>query len=143
MKTAKILEIGKPREWEWPHGRLYYIPLKLDNGENISLGKKKEDAFKVGDTVSYEVVDEWKKWREVTENNYKPKASNPDNNVWAMIGMAMKLAFEHMYDKKNYTETYQLAVRIFEDSMQLFDTYTKGKSESKIEDSTENDNLPF
>lgn len=59
-----------------------------------------------------------------------------------MIGMAMKLAFEHLYDKTNYKETYQLGVRIFEDCMQLFEEYTKGKSENKSEDNDEA-NLPF
>jgi hypothetical protein len=57
--------------------------------------------------------------------------------------MAFKLAFEHMYDKKNYEETKVLAIRIFEDAMAVFDNYQKGKSESKLEDSTDKDSLPF
>jgi hypothetical protein len=57
--------------------------------------------------------------------------------------MAFKLAFEHMYDKKNYEETKVLAIRIFEDAMAVFDNYQKGKSESKLEDSTDKDQLPF
>ena len=144
MKTAKITEIVKVNKWDkWEHWPIYYISLKLDNNELITLGKKKEDAFKVGDTVNYEVVEEGKKWKEVKENPFKSKASNPDNNVGAMIGMAMKLAFEHLYDKTNYNETYQLAVRIFEDSMQLFDNYTKGKSDSNSEEDNDNSQLPL
>jgi hypothetical protein len=57
--------------------------------------------------------------------------------------MAFKLAFEQMYDKKNYEETKVLAIRIFEDAMAVFDNYQKGKSESKLEDSTDKDSLPF
>ena len=144
MKTAKITEITKVNKWDkWEHWPIYYISMKLDNNETITLWKKKEDAFKVGDTVNYEVVEEGKKWKEVKENPFRPKANNSDNNIWAMIGMAMKLAFEHLYDKTNYQETYQLGVRIFEDSMQLFENYTKGKSETKEEESAENDQLPF
>lgn len=146
MKTAKITEITKVNEWKWPNGIIYYINMKLDNNEEISLWKKSKDAFKVWDTVNYEMIEEngKTKYKEVKENNFRPRpAYNPDNNVWAMIGMAFKLAFEHMYDKKNYEETKILAIKIFEDAMAVFDNYQKGKSESKIEDSTENDNLPF
>jgi hypothetical protein len=56
--------------------------------------------------------------------------------------MAMKLAFEQLYDKTNYNEVIQLATRIFEDAMEIYENYGK-KSETKIEDSTENDDLPF
>ena len=141
MKTAKITEIIKVNEWKWPKGTIYYINMKLDNDDTISLGKKKSDAFKVGDTVTYEVVEEWKKWREVKENPFPKKSYNSEsNNVWAMIGMAMKLAFEHLYDKTNYTETYNLGVRIFEDSMALWEKYNKG---NKSEETNEDSNLPF
>ena len=144
MKTAKILEIWKVNEWKWPNGIIYYISLKLDNWENISLWKKSKDAFKVGDQISYEVVEEWKKWKEVKENNFRPKTNyNPEaTNKGAMVWMAMKLAFEQLYDKTNYNEVIQLATRIFEDAMEIYENYGK-KSESKIEDSTENDDLPF
>jgi hypothetical protein len=47
-----------------------------------------------------------------------------------------------LYDKTNYQETIQLATRIFEDAMAMYENYWK-KPESKIEDSTENDELPF
>lgn len=142
MKTAKITEIWKAKKWEWPHGDVYYIPLTLDNGEKIQLGKKSETAFKVWDTISYEVVEEGKKWKEVKENPFKPRSYNSDNNVGAMIGMAMKIAFEHLYDKTNYNETFQLATRIFEDSMWLLESYGK-KPENKLEEDNEDQNLPF
>jgi hypothetical protein len=58
-----------------------------------------------------------------------------------MVWMAMKLAFEQLYDRTNYNEVIQLATRIFEDAMAIYENYWK--SESKSEDSTENDNLPF
>lgn len=54
--------------------------MKLDNEDTISLGKKKADAFKVGDTVNYEVVEEGKKWKEVKENPFKPRYNSEANN---------------------------------------------------------------
>ena len=142
MKTAKIVKVTI-NEWEWQYGKMYSHVMELDNGENIKLNKKKDNSFKVWDTVSYEEIWDGKRKEVKEEKSFRPKAMNNDNNVWAMIWMAMKLAFEHLYDKSNYNETYNLAVRIFEDSMALLENYWKNKSESKIEDSTENDDLPF
>ena len=146
MKTAKITEITKVNEWKWPNGTIYYINMKLDNNEEISLWKKSKDAFKVGDTVNYEMVEEngKTKYKEVKENNFRPRQSyNPEaNNKSATIWMAMKIAFEVLYDKTNYQETIQLATRIFEDAMAMYENYGK-KSESKLEDNNDDIELPF
>ena len=141
MKKSKILEIWKPRKWEWPHGDVFYIPLKLENWENISLGKKSESAFNVWDIVCYETLEEWKKWKEVKENPFTANRQtfNQQQNIGAMVWMSVKLAFEVMYDKKNYVETMNLAKQIFEDAMKMFESYNK----SEWEESTEGDNLPF
>ena len=131
MKTAKILEIWTPRKWEWPHGDVFYIPLKLDNWENISLGKKSESAFKVWDTVNYEVVEEGKKWKEVKENPFVKKSFNPDSNKGAMVWMALKIAFECFYDKQqeNFKETIALAHRIVEEAENMLGEENKEESE--------------
>ena len=59
--------------------------------------------------------------------------------------MSFKLAFEHLYDKSNYNETYNLAVRIFEDAMNLFNNYGRDNwtTDTKPESESENDDLPF
>ena len=146
MKTAKITEITKVNEWKWPNGTIFYINMKLDNNEEISLWKKSKDAFKVWDTVSYEMVEEngKTKYKEVKENNFRPRpAYNPEaNNKSATIWMAMKIAFEVLYDKTNYQETIQLATRIFEDAMAMYENYWK-KPESKLEDNNDDIDLPF
>lgn len=146
MKTAKIEKIMEVKERTWDYWTTYYISLKMDNWDMITLGKKSKDAFKEWDTVSYESYQkDWKiKYKEVKENNFRPKPTyNPEaTNKGAMVWMAMKLAFEQLYDKTNYNEVIQLATRIFEDAMEIYENYGK-KSESKIEDSTENDDLPF
>lgn len=143
MKTAKVTEILQARKREGPHGDVFYIPLKLDNWEQITLGKKKEDAFKVWDTINYEVVEEGKKWKEVKENPFPKRSFNSEwNNKGAMIGMAIKVAFEAMYDKKvqNFQETMALAQRIYEEGMKMF-----GEEETKPETKSDSDdaNLPF
>lgn len=149
MKTAKITEITKVNEWKWPNGTIYYINMKLDNNETISLGKKKSDAFKVWDTVNYEMIEEnWKtKYKEVKETPFKPRAFNSaDTNKSATIWMAMKIAFDKLYDKTNYWETIQLATRIFEDAMAMYENYWKGEEKSeweKSEDDNDDSNLPF
>jgi hypothetical protein len=56
--------------------------------------------------------------------------------------MAMKIAFEVLYDKTNYNETIELATRIFEDAMAMYENYGK-KSESKVEDNNDEMDLPF
>ena len=146
MKTAKITEITKVNEWKWPNGTIYYINMKLDNNEEISLWKKSKDAFKVWDTVNYEMIEENGKikYKEVKENNFRPRpAYNPEaTNKGAMVWMAMKLAFEQLYDKTNYNEVIQLATRIFEDAMAMYENYWK-KSESKLEDNNDDIDLPF
>jgi len=140
MKTAKILEIWKVNEWKWPNWTIYYINMKLDNGEAISLGKKKSDAFKVWDTVSYEVVEEGKKWKEVKEEQPKKTFDPQANNRGAMVWMAIKTAFEILYDKKaqNFKECIALAYRIFEEAMSMYNWTPWPKTEEE-----EEFNLPF
>lgn len=146
MKTAKVKEITKVNEWKWPNGTIFYINMKLDNNEEISLWKKSKDAFKVWDTVNYEMVEEngKTKYKEVKQSNFQPRAAyNPEaNNKSATIWMAMKIAFEVLYDKTNYNETIELATRIFEDAMAMYENYGK-KSESKVEDNNDEMDLPF
>lgn len=141
MKTAKVTEIVKVNEWSWPNGTIYYINMKLDNNETISLGKKKSDAFKVWDTVNYETVEEngKTKYKEVKENPYtKRSVSTDSSNKWAVIWMALKIAFEVMYDKKtqNFTETVALAQRIVDVAEDMMKKDTEEKTEEKSE-------LPF
>lgn len=137
MKTAKVLEITKVNEWKWPNGTVFYINMKLDNDDTISLGKKKADAFKVGDTVNYEVVEEGKKRKEVKENPFRPRV-NSESNKWAMVGMALKIAFECYYDKKadNFKDTIEFAKRIVDEAMGMLGDESKSES-------NENSDLPF
>lgn len=92
MKTSKILEILKINPRDGKNGTIYYITLKLENGETISLGKKKENAFAVGQEISY---------IETVDANGKKKRSEPkkaygvggiSNKQIAAIGAAILTA---------------------------------------------------
>ena len=142
MKQGKITEITKVNEWDWPHWKLYYIDMKLDNGETISLGKKKADAFKVWDVVCYEDYTDAKgrtKQREVKDEQPIKKSFNSDNNKGAVVWMALKIAFECYYDKKqeNFNETVALAQRIVDVAMEMMGTT------EEIKESAKDDALPF
>ena len=142
MKQAKVQEITKVNEWKWPNWTIFYINMKLDNWETISLWKKSKDAFKVGDTVNYEVVEEGKKWKEVKENPFKPRAvDSTATNKSATIWMALKIAFEVLYDKKeqNFNECIALAQRIYEEAMNMYN----GTKEEKPEEKSDEVDLPF
>ena len=44
-----------------------------------------------------------------------------------MVWMAMKLAFEQLYDKTNYNEVIQLATRIFEGCYGIYEKLTENR----------------
>ena len=104
MTTSKVESILNTREWSWPNWTVFYIQMKLENWETITLGKKSKDAYKEWDEVKYEAYTDanWKqKWKEVKENPFVSKKSNTDNSKWAMIWMAIKTAFELVYKTEN------------------------------------------
>ena len=104
MKQSKVESILNTREWSWPNWAVFYIQMKLENWETITLGKKSKDAYKVWDEVKYEDYTDanWKqKWKEVKETPFVSKKSNTDNSKWAMIWMAIKTAFELVYKTEN------------------------------------------
>ena len=142
MKTAKVLKVTID-SWDWQYGKMYSHKLELDNWETIKLNKKKDNQFKVWDTVNYEENGEWK-WKEVKEEKtFQPRAYNPEaNNRWAMIGMAIKMAFDKVYQwEDDFQKAAYLSQRIFELAM---DMYNGVESDSnKLNETAENDDLPF
>lgn len=90
MKESKILEITKTKEGENEHGKLFYITLRLENGEYITLGKKKVDAFKIGDTIKYEKI--WENKRKEIRPAFAPKGWGISNKQIAAIGAAILTA---------------------------------------------------
>ena len=107
MKTSKITQITKTKVRDWPNGRVYYISLKLENGENITLWKKKEDAFKVGQEVKYEEIEKGKKWKEIKENWLK--ASNPKKDI---VLIAFQVAFSNERLARSYKDCLNLVDKL-------------------------------
>lgn len=118
MKTSTVKEITKVNEWDWPHGKVFYINMKMESWETISLGKKSADAFKVWDTVNWEDYSDAKwaiKQREVKENPmgwFKWGTSSQTNSKAAKIWMAIKVAFDLVYKDKWLEEAKKLTKEI-------------------------------
>lgn len=141
MKTAKVLKVTID-SWDWQYGKMYSHKMELDNWETIKLNKKKDNQFKVWDTVSYEENWDWKRKEVKEEKTFQPKQFSQElQNRGAMVWMSVKLAFERVYQTdKDLEKAKKLSKEIFDIAMELYNWDT---SESKIEDSTENDSLPF
>lgn len=68
MKTSKVVEITNIKEWKWSNMTIFYITVKLENWEKITLGKRKKDWIVVGQSITYteeETEDGRKKYKEV------------------------------------------------------------------------------
>ena len=106
MKTSKITQITKTKVRDWPNGRVYYISLKLENGEDITLWKKKEDAFKIGQEIKYEEIEKGKKWKEIKENW---KTSNPKKDI---VLTAFQVAFSNERLARSYKDCLNLVDKL-------------------------------
>lgn len=106
MKTSKILEITKTKLREGANGKLYYITLRLENGDYITLWKKREDAFKVWQVVKYEEVEKGKKWKEVKEKSF---AQDPKS---AIVLTAFQVAFSAKYLAPTFRDCLNLVDRL-------------------------------
>ena len=90
MKTSKILEILGVKERQGGQMTIYYITVKLENGETITLGKRKKDALVVGQSITYteeETADGKKKYKEVRPSF--SKGAGISNKQIAAIGGAI------------------------------------------------------
>lgn len=108
MKESKILEITKTKVREWANGKLYYITLKLENWEYITLWKKREDAFKVGQLVKYEEVEKGKKWKEVKEKSFS-LVQDPKS---AIVLTAFQVAFSSKHLAPTFRDCLNLVDRL-------------------------------
>lgn len=57
MKTSKIAEIISCRSFEWQYGISWAYKLRMENGDKWEIVKKKENALKVWDELTYELID--------------------------------------------------------------------------------------
>ena len=103
MITAKIKAIEGVREWPGPNGTVYYFKLSMDNGDLGEIGKKKADAVKVGDTLTYtiEASQYGTKFKEVREGFGTP-AGKPKGSLAAFaLSCAKDISVAQMEINKN------------------------------------------
>lgn len=55
MKTANVTEVRGVRPWTGKNGTIFYHDIVLDNGDRGSVGKKREGAIRVGDSLTYTI----------------------------------------------------------------------------------------
>lgn len=53
IKTSKITDITGTRKWEGDKGTVWYFDLVMENGDVGSIGKKSQDALKIGQELRY------------------------------------------------------------------------------------------
>ena len=112
MKTSTITAVQGNGTWEGPHGLLYSYEVRLNNGDHILLNAKSENAFSIGQELSYELTGK-------TDRNQTPYAKkvNPqftanrapaapsygggdDRNKAIEVQMAFKCAMEYVCMQK-------------------------------------------
>lgn len=64
-----IKKIPLVKQWDGPKGTLYFHTLEMEDGKEIQLGKKTENAFKTGQEIEYESyeINGKVKFKEITD----------------------------------------------------------------------------
>lgn len=146
--TSKIKEIISVKEWDGQYGKMYSYSLHMENWEYPKINKTKKDAFKVWDELTYEEIEPWKKWKEVKQNTFKPKASDQRGYF---TSVAFQIAFQSYSWEDSYKYCSDLARRIFADMLDNYEnkqpeengnTNQNIESPKEIKEEVEND-LPF
>lgn len=137
MKESKILEITKTKERENEHRKLFYITLRLENGEYITLWKKKKDAFKVWQEIKYEEVEKGKKWKEVKENWWNGKNQKVD-----IVTSAFQIAFGATNLANTYSDRLSFADKLISEmESRINGTNTKPQKRKEVEEMTSDQEL--
>ena len=151
MKTAKIEQILETRERAWSKfWQMFFIKMKLDNWETITLMKKKADAFKTGDSVNYEEYtdDNWKqKWKEIKENWFKKWEFKQDQRGY-FTSIAFQIGFANYKKEEDYQNCVYLSRRIFADMLDNYENKENDNTGQNIESPKEvkkevEEDLPF
>ena len=137
MKTWKIIEIQSVNEFTNDYWTTYYFKMKMDNWEVISIWKKRKDAFKLGDTLTYEEYTNSKgkqAWREAKENNFKKWEFKQDQRGY-FTSIAFQIAFQSYSWEDSYKYCSDLARRIFADMLDNYEN--KQPEENKNTENTD------
>ena len=112
MKTSTITAVQGNGTWEGPHGLLYSYEVRLNNGDHILLNAKSENAFNVGQELSYELTGKTDRnqtpyAKKVNPNftqqrpvgSYTPPAGGDDRSKAIEVQMAFKAAMDYVCAK--------------------------------------------
>ncbi len=116
MKQSKITQILEALEREGKYGKMFTIAMTLENWETIQINKKNKDAFKVWDNIKYEVIEEWKKRKEVKEENRGVQKQHGDQRGY-FTSIAFQIAFNQYSWEESYQNCSNLARRIYSDML--------------------------
>lgn len=106
MKST-IKEIKGVNPWSNDHGQFYAHALIMDNGDKLSISKKKEGAFEVGQELEYDKTKElkagWWSAKEVAKpfnkSTYKPEPYEHSAARTAMASASSIVASGHVDQK--------------------------------------------
>lgn len=145
----KILQVSEqePREWNGPHGIVYYIKVKLEGHDKpVSIGKKKPDALKSGYTV-YGTIEESDLPEDKFKSEQNPNPSGPvhtdnvnkpDEAYWAdkqaqiraqwAINQSREYIQHMLGDEAKLTEVFETAKLFYS----MVDRVKDGEPEAQI-----------
>ena len=83
-KTSKVKNVKGVREYDGQNGKVFYFQIEMENEDSGSIGKKKADAIKVGDELTYEL--------EVTDKGNKIKPVQSGNGFGGGLAKALPQA---------------------------------------------------
>ena len=113
MKSSTITSVQGNGTWEGPHGLLYSYEVRLANGDHILLNAKRENAFSIGEDLSYELTGKTDRnqtpyakkvnpqFQQRATGGYNPPSSGggDDRQKSIEIQMAFKTAMEYCIAK--------------------------------------------
>lgn len=132
-KTAKVAFVLNVREWSGNNGKIFYYKLEMDNGDIGEIGKKTENAFKVGDSLTYTIEEGQygNKFKPVQQNGFS--GANRGNFGGAKTGGNASFALAYSKDlmvKKLEQENYN-ADEIVKGTLWIADKFKAWLDENK------------
>jgi len=135
MKTSTISAVQGNGTWEGPHGLLYSYEVRLNNGDHILLNAKTDNAFSIGQELSYELTGKTDRnqtpYAKKVNPNFTqqrpvggftpPPPANDDRNKAIEVQMAFKAAMEYVCMQK------EPIVNIVDYARFIFDRVQEGK----------------
>lgn len=155
-KEYKITRVStqEPREWKGPKGTTYYINVMLEgHPKAVSIGKKRPDALKVGDTVYGEITetqydtDKFTASQNPSGGGYSKK---PQDNTTMYVSYAKDILVAMLTSGKDLKDFDAYITKIAESGKKLKELvesepkkdWVKPEIRQKLEDRIPHDEVP-